>query len=161
MSTDIINTKVELILDKFHIYAPPIDVFSIANQLGFPVKGLSMQAEEVSAFTDFEGKRIFVNLDDEKFRQTFSVAHELGHLVLHLELILKNESLYQLFMSSSPMEGGIQDLEAEANEFAANLLVPSKLLKVAVDTYSSNIAISRFFGVEEWLILKRRFKERI
>jgi len=161
MSNDIINSKVEIILEKFHITAPPIDVFAIANQLGFPVKGVSMEAEEVTSFTDFNGKRIFINIEDDKFRQTFAVARELGHLILHLEIISKNPQIYKLFMKSSVMDGGIETVEAEANEFAANLLVPTKLLTIAVETYSSNVAIARLFGVEEWLILKRRFKERL
>jgi len=161
MPNDVINSKVELILERFHISAPPIDVFAIANLLGYPVKGVSMEVEEVTSFTDFSGKRIFVNIGDDKFRQTFAVARELGHLVLHLEIILKNPTLYKLFMKSSILEGGIETIEAEANEFAATLLVPKNLLTIAIETYSSNIAIARLFGVEEWIILKRRFKERL
>lgn len=161
MNNDIINKKVLAILNKFHIEAPPIDVFSISNNLGYPVKGVEMDNELVSSFTDFTGKRIFVNINDDIFRQTFSVARELGHLILHLELIIKDPTLYKLFMKSSTMDGGIESIEAEANEFALNLLVPTEMLKIGVEIYSSNIAIARFFGVEEWVILKRRFKERL
>lgn len=161
MNLEKIKQKVNTIIDRFFISAPPVDVFVIAKELGFGVKGVEMDRENVSAFTDFLGKKIYVNSHDDYYRQAFSVAHELGHLVLHLEIFAKTPERYKMFLQTSSQTSSLESLEVEANEFAMNLLVPEKFLKIAVETYSGNIAIAEYFGVEEWLIIKRRFVERI
>lgn len=161
MNIDKIKLKINTIIERFYISSPPVDVFVIAKELGFSVKGVQMDRENVSGFTDFQGKNIYVNSHDDYYRQAFSVAHELGHLVLHLEIFSKTPEKYKMFLQTSSQTSSLDSLEVEANEFAMNLLVPEKFLKIAVEHYSGNIAIAEYFGVEEWLILKRRFAERL
>lgn len=59
-------------------------------------------------------------------RQRFTVAHELGHFVLHRERQAKfncdNESVHTGI-------DGLRKLEREADEFASNLLMPGDLLR--------------------------------
>jgi Zn-dependent peptidase ImmA (M78 family) len=59
-------------------------------------------------------------------RRKFSVAHELGHLFLHMGF-LTNAGKWeqtQLFMDSARFRLGRNEEEFEANEFAAALLMP-------------------------------------
>jgi len=68
---------------------------------------------------------IAVNAEHSESRQRFSIAHELGHLILHSN----NEQLTiekKLFTRAE----GVRNLdETEANEFAAELLMPEELLE--------------------------------
>ena len=76
-------------------------------------------------------------MDDRKQnRLRFSIAHEIGHLVLHRILFdsIRHETPedWIAFMESIPeKEYGI--LEYQANEFAGRLLVPADQLKINLD----------------------------
>jgi len=50
--------------------------------------------------------------------QAFTLMHELAHLLLHKESSIDNEANFYLY----------QGKEKEANEFAANLLIPDNFL---------------------------------
>lgn len=69
-------------------------------------------------------------------RRKFSVAHELGHLFLHMGF-LTNMSKWketQLFQDSARYRLGRSEEEFEANEFAAALLMPkSEFERVAIE----------------------------
>lgn len=88
--------KIREIVEQFRVQYPlaqqvPIDALSIAEfdlKLEFvPLKGLKRTAD-VSAFLTCDRTQIMIDLDEfllEKFerRLRFSVAHEIGHYVLH------------------------------------------------------------------------------
>jgi Zn-dependent peptidase ImmA (M78 family) len=58
-------------------------------------------------------------------RERFNIAHELGHLELHRrELVFPCDAGS---INDWPSGGATQNLEQEANEFAAGLLLPEKL----------------------------------
>lgn len=59
-------------------------------------------------------------------RQTFTVAHELGHKVLHEEWAKSSD--YKVLLRDQLLTGDDDFYEKEANAFAANLLVPRKML---------------------------------
>jgi len=87
---------------------------------GFVVCQLEMLPHGVSAIVDIEDKSIGVNAALAEPRKRFSIAHEVGHVILeHPEYVF-------------PIEGR-QDLilEREANAFAAEFLVPMPVLKAA------------------------------
>ena len=70
-------------------------------------------------------------------RKTFTIAHELGHLFLHMGFIIdrnlwqtQNETVYRRF--------GTSEQEYQANEFAASLLMPQVAYKRVLDQYSEN-----------------------
>lgn len=66
-------------------------------------------------------------------RQRFTLAHELGHLQLHRDILeeqvhLDRGSLRRDWLSSQ----GVDECEMEANAFASELLIPSELLERAL-----------------------------
>ena len=69
---------------------------------------------------------IFYNDKARPERQRFTVAHELGHFVLHREIQAKfncdKESVYT-------GADTLKQIEREADEFASNLLMPGDLLR--------------------------------
>jgi Zn-dependent peptidase ImmA (M78 family) len=73
---------------------------------------------------------IFINKEDSANRKLFTIAHELGHYKLHAAESLKfiDGQLGEQYWNRD--EGTkYQKFEIEANEFAANLLMPRKVIE--------------------------------
>jgi len=117
----------------------PVDVLTLAEidlRLGIiPFDGLFKKYKADAAIThNCEG----LYVDEEayvlwekgapwkQYRLRFSVAHELGHYVLHREKAeqQKFRSLDEFFWWTRTNGGEKHPLEQEANEFAGRLLVP-------------------------------------
>ncbi len=113
------------ILRKFHTKAP-IPVIAIANELGIKVYRTSDFDDRISGLIQKDelhggesGYAIYTNAHHPPTRRRFTIAHEIGHW----ELIgdgITDDGLYR-----SRLRGGF---ESEANRFAANLLMPRKLV---------------------------------
>ncbi|MFQ3243738.1 MAG: Zn-dependent peptidase ImmA (M78 family) [Arenicella sp.] len=126
--------------------SPPIPVLEIAESNGVDVifSDFGEHKDSVSGFCDFKNARLFVNKDESINRQTFTMAHELGHWLMHKELFIADPERYPVLLRSQ--SGDKNDpLEVEANNFAANLLVPSSLLISVKDFGSAKLA--SIFGV--------------
>lgn len=133
------------ILDEMGIAAPPVNPVQIAESLGVSVvfATFSGKSRGVSGFFDCEENAIFVNEEEVPLRQTFTVAHELGHSVLHGEWARSAE--YQVLWRDTNRQH--QDFrEKEANAFAANLLMPRDFMDRYWDTLSV-AQLSRLFAV--------------
>tara|TARA_B100000378_G_C18031236_1_gene407572 strand:+ start:1262 stop:1630 length:369 start_codon:yes stop_codon:yes gene_type:complete len=74
-------------------------------------------------------RAIVVNSLHHPNRQRFTIAHELGHHQLHLPLLEKGVHVDKaIFRRDQSASKGVQPYEIEANHFAAELLMPKKLL---------------------------------
>lgn len=75
----------------------------------------------------------------QKDRLRFSVAHEIGHIVLHKDhvLSLKAKDFSDLLNAFNSADGKLGALEQEANEFAGRLIVPYELLKERLSGFQS------------------------
>jgi Zn-dependent peptidase ImmA (M78 family) len=127
---------------------PPIPVLEIAERSGVDVvfDPFDRFSDTVAGFCDFEAKRLYVNSQDPLNRQTFTIAHELGHWVLHRAYFLMHPDEYSV-MPRFQRPNGRDPYEQEANCFAANLLVPKRLLErvkhAPVAQLASVFAVSR------------------
>ena len=145
------------LLKAYDIDQPVIPVFDIAQKEGLEIKFFKSdgneQLSQVSGFFDPESKTIYVNSTDPPQRQMFTVAHELGHFKLGHE---SNEYGVLLRFAVTIDK---EPKEQEANCFAANLLVPKKMLEIIMKDYdlSKNDipALSKFFGVSDDVIKYR------
>lgn len=148
------KNEAEKILNKNFISSPPIDLEEIAEGEGLNIAMAEFENKDVSGFIDFDKKMILVNKYDWSSRQRFTIAHELGHWVLHQKEIKEDRDLVILYRR--PIEGEKDHLEQEANCFAANLLVPVNFLQEAIRKALSNKEIASFFRVSEAVIQYRR-----
>lgn len=126
---------------------PPIPVLEIAEQSGVDVvfTDFGSHSATVAGFCDFENSKLFVNQDDKFGRQMFTIAHELGHWILHREFFVADPQKYAVlprFQKARP-----DPYEKEANCFAAELLVPKKLLLPVIGAGISYLA--DIFGVSK------------
>ncbi|MGL5901656.1 MAG: ImmA/IrrE family metallo-endopeptidase [Cetobacterium sp.] len=97
-------------------------------------------------------------------RKMFSIAHELGHLFLHMLYLINDDHWNSLSENQSYRREGLNKLESEANSFAAELLMPEeeylnqlKKNKVLIGdyTYFNTQAMARYFNVSENAIINR------
>lgn len=137
---------VDAILTEQEITTPPVNPVAIARNKGLDVVfvGFSDGASEISGFYDFEDNTIFVNRDEYPLRQTFTVAHELGHKILHEEWARSSD--YQVLLRDTTKQR-YDYREQEANAFAAGLLMPKFLMdqywrKHRVEQLSQLFAVS-------------------
>ncbi len=99
-----------------------INVIDIAQNLGFDVFASDFTEDNVSGMVinSSSEKSIYVNVDDMPERQRFTIAHEIGHIVLHH---VDQEEEYRTVDFRSNNEK-YDPREYEANNFAASLLIP-------------------------------------
>ena len=96
--------------------------------LGYAIDFLEMP-EDILGGINFESKVIFVNpsVEAHEGRYSFTIAHELGHHVLHREAYLAGHGEAVTCRSGE----GRPPEEVEADHFAEGLLMPSDAVKAA------------------------------
>jgi Zn-dependent peptidase ImmA (M78 family) len=128
------------LLVRFDVRNPPVPVDRIAKGLGAQVR-FSPLDKELSGMIYVSGDTpiIGVNSLHRPNRQRFTIAHEIGHLVLHREYILGKVHVDRDFpvqfagLNRDAISAtGLDDIEIEANQFAAELLMPAALLVQAL-----------------------------
>ncbi|WP_324728744.1 ImmA/IrrE family metallo-endopeptidase [Lysinibacillus fusiformis] len=89
-------------------------------------------------------------------RDRFTIAHELGHLFLHMGYLVDNEKWIETpeYQDSAYYRFGHSQEEYEANEFAASFLMPQKefimISKKYLEHDKYNLTeIANHFGVSE------------
>jgi Zn-dependent peptidase ImmA (M78 family) len=119
--------------------------------------GLSVQLVElpgdlnaVAGYIDLGDQVISVNAADPYNRKTFTIAHELGHYLLHRELFKQHPERYQVLLRR-PIAVETDPLEKEANVFAAELLVPMAFLKL-YGKYATPDELADLFAVSREVI---------
>jgi Zn-dependent peptidase ImmA (M78 family) len=110
--------------------SPPIDVHQIATDLGLKIWEFSNMSDSVSGklYRDHlspKGWSIGVNANNSSTRKRFTIAHELGHFLLHRDFLGEGVADDEFYRSEHL--SGAQ--ETEANKFAADLLMPYHLLQ--------------------------------
>lgn len=105
--------------------AEPLDIEWVATSLfGLQIKRMDL-GDEASGFLNELGDRwcIFINKYENIRRQRFTIAHELAHYILHKN----NKKLVKDLIFFRDENNN--DEEKEANEFAAELLMPEERVR--------------------------------
>ena len=137
------DEAVKRILDEYGIKKSPIPVDTIAQNLGFSLYTATFKDEEIAgvlADSDapvkpFSDNRVMViNRNDYETRQRCTIAHEIGHFVLHCS---NNERFFERYKHGYD-RGQRPEIENNANAFGAALLMPRKMIIDFVDSFTSN-----------------------
>lgn len=106
----------------------PVKLGAIAKQLGLKVMSSTLptgiSGEIRPDATSEAGYAIRVNRHDASTRQRFTVAHEIGHFLLHKDHIgdgITDDVLYRSDLTDWR--------EAEANKLASDILMPDHLVR--------------------------------
>ncbi len=126
-----VHSYVEQLLKKNNITKPPIDVYAIAKNLNLIVIPRPYTAKnKLAAMLIREGRKVIIaiNSDHDKQKQRFSVAHEIGHFLLHPGEKLFIDREFSVNFRDSKASIGKHIQEIEANRFAGKLLIPERFL---------------------------------
>lgn len=124
----IIRLFVEELLRENGVETPPVPVETIAESRGLQVRKQEIKNSDISGFIFRGGKNavIGVNSSNASVRQRFSIAHELGHYLIHTQGTNKVhvDRAFEVKFRDDLSSQGIDTDEREANLFAAELLMP-------------------------------------
>jgi Zn-dependent peptidase ImmA (M78 family) len=125
-----IQALVETLLDRNGITEAPVPVSQIAKANGARIVVDSLEGN-LSGFLyrDNDKAVIGVNTHHAKVRQNFTIAHELGHFLLHDQEQLHVDHDFRVRLRDDVSSQGIDKDEREANFFAASLLMPKHFLE--------------------------------
>ncbi len=117
----------------------PVDCRKLAEALNVTVRSDSFE-NDFEAMLFIKGKkRIIVHNDDirEKGRKNFTISHELGHLSLHTNREEFRCSANDLNDNAPHPE----NIEQEANLFAANLLMPADDFRAQIGKATPSLSL--------------------
>lgn len=164
-----IEEKAEKLISEVGITDTPIDVIKFVEHLDITIDYLNLDAGISGFLVQKDDKtRIVVNSSEKPFsknqkiklklspRQRFTVAHEIGHFILHKnEVTLFVDKGETVLYRDANSTSGEYRREREANAFAAALLMPKFLIerKIEENQIQSNISLieqmSTYFEVSE------------
>lgn len=126
--------KAHALLVRLEIRMVPTPVEKIARALGAQIRFAPFDDELSGMVYIKDGLPIIgVNALHHPNRQRFTIAHEIGHLELHRDIITSAIHVDKGFptglMRDSKSATGTEDIEIEANQFASELLMPRDSIK--------------------------------
>lgn len=132
------------LLDKANVVSAPVPVEELAARCGAIVMALDFPDALSGLLVSVGGGAVIgVNTRHAEVRQRFSAAHELGHL------ILDHADQFHIDVTDGHPPGHDYRSERAANEFAADLLMPRRILAPAYATSRSPAELARDFQVSE------------
>lgn len=147
------NDNIFKVLKRYTEKAP-VNLDALCGEIGLKIRYERLD-DNTSGSIEKSGQGlrdfvISVNDTDPMSRQRFTIAHELGHFVLHRSKIgdgIKDNRLYRNHKGRA--NTGVTDrMETEANRFAANLLMPVSYIKnhagdSSLDDMARNLMVSK------------------
>lgn len=137
---------------RSHQSSPPVQTVPLARALGLEVYHVPSWPNDISGKIlkssergGTSGYAIFVNKTHPKVRRRFTTAHEIAHFILHRDFIgdgIVDDGLYRSSLSNR--------IEAEANQLAADILMPWTLLRkyISQNTFDAS-KLAGLFEVSE------------
>jgi len=131
------------LLEGQGVTAAPVPVERIAKKLDAQLRFSPLDDELSGMVYVKDGTPIIgVNALHHPNRQRFTLAHEVGHLVLHRPEITKQihvDKGFPMLMRDAASAAGVDEMEIEANFFAAELLMPEDFLARSLQGQSFDI----------------------
>lgn len=138
MSAQSARNQAEALVDSLGITEVPVDVAAVARHLGLQVMQVDLN-EEISGLliTRTQASCIAIRKQDPEVRRRFSIAHETGHYCLRHQFEpgehVHVDRGHLISLRSNRSSTGTNLKEIEANQFAACLLMPSRLLRERIN----------------------------
>jgi Zn-dependent peptidase ImmA (M78 family) len=120
------------LLETLGIQTVPVPLEKVGEHFGAIIRFAPLDEELSGIIFIRDGIPIIgINAIHHPNRQRFTLAHEFGHLVLHKHLITSMvhvDKKLPYFMRDAKSASGTDKIEIEANQFAAELLMPEAIL---------------------------------
>jgi Zn-dependent peptidase ImmA (M78 family) len=148
--TSSVFEKLQVVNDFIDHSEIPIHVIPLAEKLGINVyktswpDSVSGKIQKHAQLGGSSGFAIFVNESHSETRRRFTIAHEIAHYVLHEDQIgdgIFDDAMYRSGLSSIE--------ERDANQLAADILMPRRLLAEFSFVGEDVQALAKQFNVSE------------
>jgi len=111
----------------------PVKVDRIAKRNGIKIRYEPLD-DQLSGMIFLKDNQavIGVNAHHRPTRQRFTIAHELGHFFLHSDILKQGahvDTMITMLKRDQDAALGTVNIEVEANQFAAELLMPKKMIR--------------------------------
>lgn len=150
-----IDAEIDRMLQQTSSSYPEDSLLDITSRLGVKVYATDFgkhndEIRGIVRYANGTEASIQLNANHGKTRQTFTLAHELGHYWLH-----KNEELYYIDKYNYSEDSEEAKKETEANYFASSLLMPKERFMKLITETDNTEAVAKFFGVSEVAVRNR------
>jgi Zn-dependent peptidase ImmA (M78 family) len=135
----------------------PIDLNVIADYCNLKILQGSFKNNNVEGALDRSNKTVYLLQDDSFERKNFTLAHEIGHLKLHEDVKTELFFMQQLDQIADLQTHPEDDIEADADKFAASLLIPEPLIKSLWKINRNVEYLAKIFGVP-MVVMRYRLK---
>lgn len=135
-----------------------IDVFSIAKNCNISIEYSSMECSSHDMWSNISKRKIIVNQLHPEYKQRMNIARGIGHIVLNHKMNRCDKHVFNKYAET------IQRMHNVASDnFATKLLMPEKLIKMALrdsinqlgysmDLGFGNVDIARIIGLSASLL---------
>ena len=108
----------------------PVDIYAIARAYNIDVKEVALE-DSVSGVLVIKNGRAIIGVNETHLpsRQRFTIAHEVGHYLLHRDFSDVFVDASPVFFRDGRSSDGTVLQEVQANAFAAELLMPEIVLR--------------------------------
>jgi Zn-dependent peptidase ImmA (M78 family) len=148
-----LNNTPEIIAQKTRAYiqapkGPMIDLVNLLERNGIILYFLHDAPEKfdgTTIITDSNHKVIVLNASMPNYRKRFTIAHELGHIIMHIP--------FAVFLEE------YADVENEANRFASELLMPEAEISRDLQylTYGKLSDLKQYWKVSKSALIRRGY----
>jgi Zn-dependent peptidase ImmA (M78 family) len=152
-----IDLKIDRVFLATQTSYPESSLLSIVQRLGIKVFSVDFKENSniISGAVHMGDKdrgivpQILINSSQSKTRKVFTIAHELGHYILH------KKNKFRLDKYNYQIDSKEAKDETEANYFAAALLMPKDKFVEILGKSGDIEATARYFGVSQEAAINR------
>lgn len=133
--------KASELLLRAKVVSPPVPVEDFAVFVEAEIEYEPFDGE-LSGMLLRRGKKALIGINQKHHitRQRFSIAHEIGHLLLHRSESFHLDERDPIRFRNALSSTGEDDDEIEANQFAAELLMPARFLERDIQEFAGRDA---------------------
>lgn len=135
--------KAKELLRDLNVAAAPVPLEKLVEYVGARIRMEPFDGEISGlVYRQKSGKPVIgVNSMHSLTRQRFTIAHELAHLVLHKGEELHVDEQWPIRFRDTTSSRAIDRTEIEANQFAAELLMPYDLLRYEINRLPVGVSV--------------------
>ena len=137
--------KEEMILYNKYKDIIPFPIIKFANDLGYDIYTFKVTEENkgTSGVVNYKTKQILINPNENELRQNFTIAHEIGHILLNKN---NNVELHEDFRDNKTTG----ENEILANKIAGMLLMPNSTFEKLWNIHNGDVEfLSNAFNVSQ------------
>lgn len=152
-----VRNKAHKLLDKTSAYTAklPVRLSNVLEEIGYKYAEflVTRETQRILGAVSYSKKTIYINSEERDENKHFTLAHEIGHAVLHPQ----SDRVDYRSVTQDHLSKEARVLEREANVFAFELVLPYPEF---IDDYRElNGDIARLSKI--YLVAEKKIKERV